>query len=141
MGVAQRITPCLWFDHQAEEAARFYVSIFKNSKIVSVARYSAAGQEIHRRPPGSMRTVEYELDGERNRTRGGRVTKGRPEGRPLHAAVFIGHDDVPVTGSNQPPSGTTVLLISPGPHVPASYSYTGVASSRMGSTMRHASST
>ena len=50
-------------EHQAEEAARFYVSVFKNSKIVSVARYSDAGQEIHQRPPGSVMVVEFELDG------------------------------------------------------------------------------
>ena len=48
MPVTQRIAPCLWFDHQAEEAAAFYVSVFKNSKIVSVARYGKAGQEVHR---------------------------------------------------------------------------------------------
>jgi predicted 3-demethylubiquinone-9 3-methyltransferase (glyoxalase superfamily) len=65
MRLGPRITLCLWFDHQAEEAARFYVSIFKNSKIVTVARYSEAGQEIHRRPPGSVMTVEFELEGQR----------------------------------------------------------------------------
>ena len=64
MPVIQRITPCLWFDNQAEEAAKFYVSIFKNSKIVSTARYSKAGREIHRRPPGSVMTVAFELDGQ-----------------------------------------------------------------------------
>jgi len=60
----QRVTPCLWFDHQAEEAARFYVSIFKNSKIGTVARYTEAGQEIHGRPPGSAMTVAFQLDGQ-----------------------------------------------------------------------------
>jgi len=60
----QRIRPCLWFDDQAEEAARFYTSIFKNSKIVRVVRYGKAGQEIHRRPPGSVMTVEFELEGQ-----------------------------------------------------------------------------
>lgn len=64
MHVTQRIAPCLWFDHQAEEAARFYVSIFKNSKIVSVVRYSDAGREVHGRPPGSVMTVAFELDGQ-----------------------------------------------------------------------------
>jgi predicted 3-demethylubiquinone-9 3-methyltransferase (glyoxalase superfamily) len=57
-----RIAPCLWFDHQAEEAATFYVSVFKNSKITKVTRYSKAGFEIHR-PAGSVMTVEFELDG------------------------------------------------------------------------------
>ena len=64
MQVIARISPCLWFDHQAEEAAKFYVSIFKNSKITTVARYSKAGQEIHRRLPGSVMTVAFELDGQ-----------------------------------------------------------------------------
>ena len=45
MQITQRIAPCLWFDSQAEEAAAFYVSVFKNSKITSVARYPKAGQE------------------------------------------------------------------------------------------------
>jgi predicted 3-demethylubiquinone-9 3-methyltransferase (glyoxalase superfamily) len=64
MPVTQKIAPCLWFDHQAEEAAAFYVSVFKNSNITSVSRYTAAGQEIHGRPPGSVMVVEFELDGQ-----------------------------------------------------------------------------
>lgn len=64
MRIGQRIAPCLWFDHQAEEAAKFYVSVFRNSKIVSVTRYSKAGHEIHRRPAGSVMTVSFELDGQ-----------------------------------------------------------------------------
>jgi predicted 3-demethylubiquinone-9 3-methyltransferase (glyoxalase superfamily) len=59
----QRISPCLWFDDQAEEAAKFYVSIFKNSKITQTARYGEAGKEVHRRPPGSVMTIAFELDG------------------------------------------------------------------------------
>ncbi len=55
------ITPFLWFNNQAEEAARFYTSVFKNSKILSVSRYSKAGPG----PEGSVMTVEFELDGER----------------------------------------------------------------------------
>lgn len=42
-----RIVPCLWFDHQAEEAATFYVSVFKNSKITTISRYTKAGFEAH----------------------------------------------------------------------------------------------
>ena len=61
---AQKITPCLWFDTQAEEAARFYVSIFKNSKIRAVSRYSKAGREVHGKPPGSVMTVAFEVDGQ-----------------------------------------------------------------------------
>jgi predicted 3-demethylubiquinone-9 3-methyltransferase (glyoxalase superfamily) len=64
MRIGQRIAPCLWFDHQAEEAARFYVSVFKNSKITSIARYGAAGQETHKRTPGSVMTIAFELDGQ-----------------------------------------------------------------------------
>lgn len=58
------ISPCLWFDTQAEEAAKFYTSIFKNSKIVTTCRYPDAGKEIHGKPPGSVMTVEFELDGQ-----------------------------------------------------------------------------
>jgi predicted 3-demethylubiquinone-9 3-methyltransferase (glyoxalase superfamily) len=60
----QKITPFLWFSNQAEEAAEFYVSIFRNSKICSVARYTEAGQENHRQPPGSAMTVAIQLDGQ-----------------------------------------------------------------------------
>lgn len=59
-----RITPCLWFDNQAEEADRYYVAIFKNSKIKDVGRYGEAGKEIHGRPPGSVMIVEFELEGQ-----------------------------------------------------------------------------
>ena len=61
----QRITPCLWFDNQGEEAAKFYTGIFRNSKIVSVARYGEAGHEVHGRTPGTVMTVAFELDGQR----------------------------------------------------------------------------
>jgi predicted 3-demethylubiquinone-9 3-methyltransferase (glyoxalase superfamily) len=60
----RKITPCLWFDHQAEDAARFYTGIFRNSRIVNVTRYGEAGREIHGRPPGSVMVVAFELDGQ-----------------------------------------------------------------------------
>src|SRR5947208_16468037 len=60
----QRITPFLWFDHQAEEAAKFYVSIFKDSRITSVARYDDAAAKAAGRPEGSVMTVAFELDGQ-----------------------------------------------------------------------------
>jgi predicted 3-demethylubiquinone-9 3-methyltransferase (glyoxalase superfamily) len=60
----QKITPCLWFDTQAEEAANFYVAIFKNSRIKEVSRYTKAGRDIHGKEPGSVLTVEFELDGQ-----------------------------------------------------------------------------
>jgi predicted 3-demethylubiquinone-9 3-methyltransferase (glyoxalase superfamily) len=60
----QRISPCLWFDNQAEDAARFYTAIFKNSRIGRISRYGEAGKEIHRKPAGTVMTVEFELDGQ-----------------------------------------------------------------------------
>jgi predicted 3-demethylubiquinone-9 3-methyltransferase (glyoxalase superfamily) len=60
----QTITPCLWFDTQAEEAASFYCSVFKNSRITQVSRYPEAGQEIHKKPPGSVMVVAFEIDGQ-----------------------------------------------------------------------------
>jgi predicted 3-demethylubiquinone-9 3-methyltransferase (glyoxalase superfamily) len=56
----QKITPFLWFDNQAEEAARFYTSIFKNSRTLSISRYGEAGP----RPVGTVMTVAFELDGQ-----------------------------------------------------------------------------
>jgi predicted 3-demethylubiquinone-9 3-methyltransferase (glyoxalase superfamily) len=64
MQVTQKIAPCLWFDDQAEEAARFYTGIFKNSRIVTVSRYGEAGHEVHGRPAGSIMTVAFVLDGQ-----------------------------------------------------------------------------
>ncbi|MBI3545341.1 MAG: VOC family protein [Gammaproteobacteria bacterium] len=60
----QKISPCLWFDHQAEEAANFYVAIFKNSKILNIARYGEAGAKVSGRPHGSVMTVTFQLDGQ-----------------------------------------------------------------------------
>jgi predicted 3-demethylubiquinone-9 3-methyltransferase (glyoxalase superfamily) len=60
----QRITPCLWFADEAEEAARFYTGIFKNSRITTITRYGTAGFETHHRPAGSVMTVAFELDGQ-----------------------------------------------------------------------------
>lgn len=59
-----KITPCLWFDHQAEEAAAFYTGIFPRSRITHVNRFPDAGQEIHGKPAGSVMTVSFELDGQ-----------------------------------------------------------------------------
>jgi|SRR4051812_42624825 len=57
----QRITPSLWFDTEAEDAANFYTSVFKNSRIVNVARYNEAAP----RKAGTVMTVEWEIDGQR----------------------------------------------------------------------------
>ncbi|MGA9852525.1 MAG: VOC family protein [Gammaproteobacteria bacterium] len=59
-----KITPFLWFDSQAEEAAKFYVSIFKDSKIGMVSRYGKEGREIHKQPEGRVMAVDFELDGQ-----------------------------------------------------------------------------
>ncbi len=60
----QKITPFLWFDGQAEEAAKYYVSIFKNSKIGTISRYGQEGHEIHKQPAGRVMAVDFELDGQ-----------------------------------------------------------------------------
>jgi predicted 3-demethylubiquinone-9 3-methyltransferase (glyoxalase superfamily) len=62
--LTQKITPCLWFDRQAEEASQFYTSIFKNSKINNVSRFGKEGFEIHHMPEGTVMTVDFELDGQ-----------------------------------------------------------------------------
>ena len=64
MATTQRITPCLWFADEGEEAARYYIEIFPNSRITTITRYGTAGFETHRRPAGSVMTVEFELDGQ-----------------------------------------------------------------------------
>jgi predicted 3-demethylubiquinone-9 3-methyltransferase (glyoxalase superfamily) len=58
------ITPCLWFDTQAEEAAEFYCSVFANSRITAISRFPESGQEIHKKPAGSVMVVAFELDGQ-----------------------------------------------------------------------------
>ena len=62
---AQKINPCLWFDTEAEDAAKFYCSIFKNSRMGKVSRYVDEGQEIHGKPAGSVMAVEFELEGQK----------------------------------------------------------------------------
>ncbi len=65
MAKIQKIIPNLWFDNEAEEAAKYYTSIFKNSGIDRVTYYPKAGQEIHKQQPGSVMTVEFNLDGQK----------------------------------------------------------------------------
>ena len=64
MADVQKISPCLWFDGNGEEAARFYVSIFKNSRMGAITRFGKEGFEIHGRPAGSVMTVNFVLDGQ-----------------------------------------------------------------------------
>ena len=59
----QKITPCLWFDTEAEEAAKFYCSVFKDSKLGKVSCYTEAGREVHHKPAGSVMVVEFEIEG------------------------------------------------------------------------------
>jgi len=61
----QKINPCLWFDTEAEEAAKFYCSVFKNSRVVKISRYVNEGQEIHGKPAGSVMAVEFEIAGQK----------------------------------------------------------------------------
>jgi predicted 3-demethylubiquinone-9 3-methyltransferase (glyoxalase superfamily) len=58
------ITPCLWFDGRAEEAARFYVSIFKNSKIGPISRYGKEGFDVHGQKEGTVLTVSFQINGQ-----------------------------------------------------------------------------
>ena len=61
----QKIIPCLWFDDKAEEAAKFYASIFKNSKIGDVSRYGKEGYEFHGKEDGTVMTVDFEIEGQK----------------------------------------------------------------------------
>ncbi len=61
--IKQKISPCLWFDTQAEDAAKFYTSVFKNSAITQISRYGKAGQEVHGKAPGSVMVVAFEIEG------------------------------------------------------------------------------
>ncbi|MDB5873914.1 MAG: hypothetical protein JWQ07_3356 [Ramlibacter sp.] len=64
MQITSKIIPCLWFDTQGEDAARFYTELFPNSRITHTARYGEAGKEIHGRKPGSVMTVSFDLAGQ-----------------------------------------------------------------------------
>jgi predicted 3-demethylubiquinone-9 3-methyltransferase (glyoxalase superfamily) len=62
--IKQKIAPCLWFDTQAEEAAKFYISVFKNGAIRKISRYGKAGRDVHGKEPGTVLTVEFEIEGQ-----------------------------------------------------------------------------
>ena len=61
--IKQKIAPCLWFDTQAEEAATFYTSVFKNSRINHISRYGEAGREVHGKKAGTVMVVAFEIEG------------------------------------------------------------------------------
>jgi predicted 3-demethylubiquinone-9 3-methyltransferase (glyoxalase superfamily) len=84
MHPAQKITPFLWFDHQAEEAAKFYTSVFKNSRIDGIARYGDAGPG----PKGSVMTVAFQLDGQSFT-----ALNGGPHFKFTEAVSFVVHCD------------------------------------------------
>jgi predicted 3-demethylubiquinone-9 3-methyltransferase (glyoxalase superfamily) len=65
MPTVQRITPCLWFNKEAEDAARYYAGIFKNSRIGTITRYGKAGFETHHQPAGTVMVVAFELEGQK----------------------------------------------------------------------------
>ncbi|MDP4223013.1 MAG: VOC family protein [Bacteroidota bacterium] len=62
--MTHQITPCLWFDHQAEEAANFYVSVFKNSRIARKSYYTREGFDIHGMKEGTVLTVDFQINGQ-----------------------------------------------------------------------------
>lgn len=75
----QKITPCMWFDDNAEEAVRFYASIFKNSSIRTITRYGEAGAGASGRPKGTVMTIAFQLDGqEYTALNGGPIFKFSP---------------------------------------------------------------
>jgi predicted 3-demethylubiquinone-9 3-methyltransferase (glyoxalase superfamily) len=65
MASVQRLTTCLWFDGNAEAAARFYVSVFKNAKLGRISHYPNEGQEVHQQSEGKVLVVEFELEGQK----------------------------------------------------------------------------
>jgi len=81
-----RITPFLWFDGQAQAAAEFYVSIFADSRILGIQRYDEAGEDRHGQIPGSVMTVNFELDGQRFT-----ALNGGPHFRFTPAVSFVVH--------------------------------------------------
>jgi predicted 3-demethylubiquinone-9 3-methyltransferase (glyoxalase superfamily) len=62
--VTNQITPCLWFDYQAEEAVNFYLSLFQNSKIESISHYGKEGFEIHGQKEGTVLTIGFQINGQ-----------------------------------------------------------------------------
>ncbi len=61
----QQITPCLWFDKNAEEAVNFYITVFRNSRIANIVYFGHAGQETHGGKPGAVLAIDFELDGQK----------------------------------------------------------------------------
>ena len=81
---AHGITPCLWFDTQAEEAAKFYASVFKDAKIGKTSRYGKEGVEVHGKQPGTVMTVAFEIAGQKFL-----ALNGGPHFKPNEAVSFM----------------------------------------------------
>jgi predicted 3-demethylubiquinone-9 3-methyltransferase (glyoxalase superfamily) len=64
MASLKKLTSCLWFDGQAEDAAKFYVSVFKNAKLGRISHYPNSGQDVHQQPAGKVLVVEFEIEGQ-----------------------------------------------------------------------------
>ncbi len=64
MQLKHPLTPCLWFDGEAEDAANFYCSVFPNSKVTAISQFPDAGQTIHKKPAGSVMVAAFELNGQ-----------------------------------------------------------------------------
>jgi predicted 3-demethylubiquinone-9 3-methyltransferase (glyoxalase superfamily) len=84
----EKITPCLWFNGQAEEAVGFYMSVFKNSSVLLTSYYTEAGKEIHKQKPGSVLTIEFRIEGQ-----GFLALNGGPEFKFSEAISLIVHCD------------------------------------------------
>src|SRR5262245_24256255 len=82
--ITQKITPFLWFNNQAEAAAKYYTSVFKNSKTIEVARYGEAGAKISGRPEGTVMTVKFQIEGQEFI-----ALNGGPEFRFTEAVSFV----------------------------------------------------
>jgi predicted 3-demethylubiquinone-9 3-methyltransferase (glyoxalase superfamily) len=86
MPAIQKINACLWFDKQAEEAAKYYISIFPNSGIGRISHYTKAGYEIHKMEAGTVLAVEFTLDGQQFM-----ALNGGPAFRFTEAVSFVVH--------------------------------------------------
>ena len=106
---AQKITPCLWFDGEAEEAARFYVSIFRNAKITDISRYGKEGFEVHGRPEGSAMVVAFEIEGQSFTALNGGFFQKQPNAPGQQPSVVIAVDDIQAAMKKVKKAGGEVL--------------------------------
>jgi len=123
--VTQKISPCLWFDTEAEEAANFYVSVFDNSRIINVARYPSEGQEVHGKDAGSVMAVDFELFGQRFVGLNGGPQFNFSEAisfqlfAPPRRRSTISGASSPMAGKRDPAAGSRTATDSPGRSFPS----------------------